>query len=116
MSRIDSELYNLWEDFTRLKKDFKVIEDRIKIIKRFQDDDEGLKEIAKPLIDHKRGNYVIVREEIQKLIEQDGKLVSLDKLRRAVNGLTDIEFEETLKVLANAGHIFTPKQGFIQKV
>ncbi len=65
----------------------------------------------------KRGKILGIREVIAQLESRLGKLIPLEELQKAVEGkFSQIDLEDSLKMLEKEGFIFMPKKGFIQRM
>ena len=65
----------------------------------------------------KRNKLVVVREIIDSMEKQFGKLLPMEEVEKKLKEkLSDSEIEESIERLLKSGDLFRPKRGFIQKM
>lgn len=76
-----------------------------------------LDKISGKMKSSQRNKVFIVREVIDKLIEEFGELVPEEKIIEELEGkMSEQEIEESLEKLAREGTIFKPRRGYVQRI
>ena len=64
-----------------------------------------------------RGKTILLRETLTKLEEKIGKKIPLAELEKELEGnMTKNEIDDSIQKLKQSGDVFSPEQGFIQKI
>ncbi|MBS3080063.1 minichromosome maintenance protein MCM [Candidatus Pacearchaeota archaeon] len=64
----------------------------------------------------KRSKLILLKETIKKLEAKFGKQVPLEEIRKELQDISDLEFDDAIEKLKKTGDIYEPKQGFVQDV